>query len=286
MDKNNLIGTTNNNSYCGMPWHNKEDLKHFKERTLNQTIVMGYNTYKSLKHPLKNRKIIILSKNHQKDNNINVEFCNDFQKLLSKYYNKKDILYVAGGKSIYELFLPYMDKILISRIDGSYKGETYFPSLNKILYIKTNEILKNTFILENWEKCNFDNNLHYTINRKFQYFFIQCIEKLGFNNYGDYFFKDKKNIYESNDNEYYENEIISISSYYWGENKSELKRHNFIYKPYNIIIDWYKYPLRSAICNIDITEDLLIQIFKNIFTYYNLDTKIVDCIALQEIPKN
>ena len=39
IDKNNLIG--NNNS---LPWNYPEDLKYFREITLNKTVLMGKNT--------------------------------------------------------------------------------------------------------------------------------------------------------------------------------------------------------------------------------------------------
>ena len=56
MSTNRVIG--NNNQ---LPWHYSEDLKHFKEITTGKTIVMGYNTYKSIGKPLPNRRNIIIS---------------------------------------------------------------------------------------------------------------------------------------------------------------------------------------------------------------------------------
>ena len=42
-DKNLLIGNG-----LLIPWHIKEDFQHFKKTTLNHTIFMGLNTYKSI----------------------------------------------------------------------------------------------------------------------------------------------------------------------------------------------------------------------------------------------
>ncbi len=43
IDKNNLIDKNNK-----LPWYYPEDLKYFKDTTINKTVAMGYNTYKSI----------------------------------------------------------------------------------------------------------------------------------------------------------------------------------------------------------------------------------------------
>ena len=47
-----------------IPWHISEDLKRFKELTLNQNIIMGSNTYQSIINmngkPLPKRNNIVL----------------------------------------------------------------------------------------------------------------------------------------------------------------------------------------------------------------------------------
>ena len=59
MDDDQLIGKKDSSN--GMPWVNKEDLKHFKETTINKTILMGYTTYQAIGRPLPNRKTIVVS---------------------------------------------------------------------------------------------------------------------------------------------------------------------------------------------------------------------------------
>jgi dihydrofolate reductase len=34
---------------------------------------------------------------------------------------------VAGGAEVYKIFLPFANKAFITRIEGSYTGDTYFP---------------------------------------------------------------------------------------------------------------------------------------------------------------
>ena len=62
--KNGEIGKNNN-----LIWHLKEDMQYFKQTTLHHTVIMGYNTYKSIGSSLAHRKNIVITRNNK--NNIN-----------------------------------------------------------------------------------------------------------------------------------------------------------------------------------------------------------------------
>ena len=64
-DINNIIGFNNK-----LPWKLSNDLKNFKNLTLNNTIIIGRKTFESINKNLKKRKIIILSKNKNFKKNI------------------------------------------------------------------------------------------------------------------------------------------------------------------------------------------------------------------------
>ena len=69
-DDDLLIGKKDSSN--GMPWHNKEDLQHFKKTTLNQTILMGKTTYLAIGRPLPNRKTIVVTKSGMDDERVEV----------------------------------------------------------------------------------------------------------------------------------------------------------------------------------------------------------------------
>ena len=56
MDKNRLIGKQGK-----LPWHIKADLQHYKETTLNHTVLMGQVTFDHMPRLLPNRKYWILT---------------------------------------------------------------------------------------------------------------------------------------------------------------------------------------------------------------------------------
>lgn len=147
-DDNLLIGKEG--TVNGMPWHFPEDLKFFKETTINQTIVMGRTTYEAIGRPLPNRKTIVVSRGNFSDDRIEVE--NDLVDLIKKYKNSNEDLFICGGASIYKQALPYVDELIISRIPGSYTGETYFPSFNEYDFnlVETTEL--ETFKVERFVK--------------------------------------------------------------------------------------------------------------------------------------
>lgn len=60
----------------------------------------------------------------------------------------------------------------------------------------------------------------------------------------------------------YENDVFVIEPYYWGEDEDIIGQPNFIYKPENITIEWYKYPMRGAYSNVDLTLEKADEIFR------------------------
>jgi dihydrofolate reductase len=111
-------------------------MKFFRETTKHNIVVMGYSTYLSLpKKPLPNRVNIVLwdkatSLDCLKDcitfNNFDALL--NFVKILSKEYD----VFICGGASIYKLFLPYYDEVLVTKVDAEDKEAiAFFPNLDK-----------------------------------------------------------------------------------------------------------------------------------------------------------
>ena len=120
-DKNLLIGNG-----LLIPWHIKEDFQHFKETTLNHTIIMGLNTYKSIGKALPNRKTIVVNFEPVPEI-MDAEVCTSLQELIEKYKDSKEEIFVCGGASIYRQLLPDCQKLIISVVKGDYEGNIYFP---------------------------------------------------------------------------------------------------------------------------------------------------------------
>ncbi len=121
--KNRELGKNND-----LIWHFKEDMKYFKDTTMNHTIVMGYNTYKSLPGNLPGRHIIVVTSRSLDG----VDTINNIDVIIDKYIDSDEEIFICGGASIYSQFLPYANKLYLTEIDASDENaDTFFPMFNK-----------------------------------------------------------------------------------------------------------------------------------------------------------
>lgn len=139
MANNRVIGNKNS-----LPWSLPEDLKYFKEKTINSVVLMGNNTYLSIPEnfrPLSQRFNIVVTKSKDKVNISHVHYLNNLEKFiysfklagfkkfnfLNENYAKTDVLWVIGGESIYKQFLSLADEIFLTKINLSPSGDSFFP---------------------------------------------------------------------------------------------------------------------------------------------------------------
>lgn len=118
----------------GMPWHYPTDLEHFKETTTGHPVVMGRRTYESvvaaIDGPLPDRTTVVLS---SRDLTLpagavgadSVESAVDRAESTGS-----DRLFVAGGATVYEQFLPLADRLVLTEIPESPEGDTTFPAID------------------------------------------------------------------------------------------------------------------------------------------------------------
>lgn len=119
MSTNRVIGHKNQ-----LPRHYSEDLKHFKNTTTGHTIVMGYNTYKSIGKPLPNRRNIVISYQPIEW----VETYDSIPSLIAQLTAEwVSEIFVIGWAMIYQQFLPMTDRIYLTEIKKTYIWDTYFP---------------------------------------------------------------------------------------------------------------------------------------------------------------
>lgn len=137
------IDSTNGFAKNGnIPWSSKHDMNFFKETTINNTIIMGYNTLISLpsKKPLKNRYNIILTRNKEQYIDLyniytNIEFMTLNELLNHITINSNTIFFVIGGIEIIDLMFPYISQLYLTRFKKSFDCDK-FLNFNEIEYNK------------------------------------------------------------------------------------------------------------------------------------------------------
>ncbi len=123
--ENNVIGIDNE-----LPWHLPDDLKFFKQKTLEKPVLMGRKTFESLGRPLPKRLNIVLSHG-------NVVLPEGVL-LYSSLNEALDFLKTAaapevciiGGGIVFAAALPIVQQIFLTRVHTQVDGGTaFFPEL-------------------------------------------------------------------------------------------------------------------------------------------------------------
>ncbi|MFB6232018.1 MAG: dihydrofolate reductase [Salinibacter sp.] len=124
-EENRVIGQDKD-----LPWHIPEDLQHFKELTTGHALLMGRRTFESIVHqfggPLPNRRMVVLTTQGPFDEYPEVETYASIDDALAALADE-EIVFIGGGESIYEQFLPRADRLELTLIEGTYEGDTHFP---------------------------------------------------------------------------------------------------------------------------------------------------------------
>ncbi len=135
MTKDRVIGKDGD-----IPWHYSEDLKRFKRKTIDSTIIMGRKTWESIgSKPLPRRRNIVISSRKLKD----VECCSSIESALE---NVEDKVWIIGGGQIYQASLDYCDAVDITWIPETIEGEgiVKFPELDHSQW-QAGEVVVNEF---------------------------------------------------------------------------------------------------------------------------------------------
>lgn len=156
--KNRGIGLNNT-----LPWKIKNELNFFKHLTIgngNNAVVMGKNTWQSLKKPLPKRKNFVLSKSLTKqDLPDNVRLINNIETIekLNKLYQFNNI-WIIGGERLYSSMIHSnnLNSIFYTDINKAYKCDTFFP---KILDDKFSLVFKSNKIYDNNENVDYTYNI-------------------------------------------------------------------------------------------------------------------------------
>lgn len=121
--QNNAIGCENR-----LLWYIPADLKRFKKITKGHTVVMGMSTYESLPvKPLPERKNIVMTrKDIELDGCLVANSVEEACKLLDKNLEN----FIIGGAQIYEAFLPFTNKLLLTIVHKDFEADTFFPPIN------------------------------------------------------------------------------------------------------------------------------------------------------------
>lgn len=108
-------------------FHISADLKRFRSLTTGKTVLLGSKTLATFPggRPLPNRRNIILT--HRSLTIEGAEIAHSVEEALS--LAGQDAV-VIGGSSVYAAFLPYCDRIFVTKVAVSPEADCFFPDLD------------------------------------------------------------------------------------------------------------------------------------------------------------
>lgn len=123
--ENNAIGKDGK-----IPWDLPEDMKHFKETTMGNPVIMGRKTFQSFPEsvrPLPGRTNIVLTRSGFQPEDESVKTANSLQEAYEIAEDISEKAYIIGGASVYEKTLNDADKMVLTEVHHEVDGDTFFP---------------------------------------------------------------------------------------------------------------------------------------------------------------
>jgi len=126
MAKDRVIGINNS-----LPWKLPADMQWFRKHTLGKPIIMGRKTFESFGgRSLPDRTNIIIT--HDKDYHVDADvvIVHSIEEALQAAQdsdNNVEEVMVIGGASFYAQMLEQADRFYITKVDGEFEGDAWFP---------------------------------------------------------------------------------------------------------------------------------------------------------------
>lgn len=113
-----------------LPFKQATDLKHVKELTTNNIIILGNETFKEI-GVLPNREMRVITKDpNLVSKHKNVKYYTEYKRALYKPDDDFREIFIFGGEAIYHLYFPYITDLYITFVDTVIEdGDRFFPEL-------------------------------------------------------------------------------------------------------------------------------------------------------------
>lgn len=134
--KNRELGKNND-----LLWHLPKDLKFFRQTTKGHPVVMGKNTWHSLKKRLPDRTNIIISQTMTKDDlpdqdRDEVQIFPSIETFQTAWQDFDGIVFCIGGSQLYRTMLPEAQEMILTEVNDAPEADVYFPPFDKDAYTR------------------------------------------------------------------------------------------------------------------------------------------------------
>lgn len=109
-----------------LPWHYPVDLQFFRNTTIGNTVVMGFNTWTSLGKPLPKRLNVVLSRKQTIASQPNVLLLRSKEEVLALTQFLKGDVFIIGGAKTYQEFANSIEKWIVTEIPRTIENADAF----------------------------------------------------------------------------------------------------------------------------------------------------------------
>jgi len=135
-----------------LPWPSiPADKQQYRDRIAEWPVILGRVTFDSMRDDLPGSAQIVLSRSEQTLNVETATPADSVDRAVEVAASMgTDRAYVLGGAAIYELFQPHVDRMVLSRVHGTYDGDAYFPEWDDAEWERREATEYDRFTLEEW----------------------------------------------------------------------------------------------------------------------------------------
>jgi dihydrofolate reductase len=137
----------------GIPWDLPNDKRYFRQKTNNNTVLMGKKTYLTFNKPLPNRINMVITGSMEA---LRPGFfpVQNLETFLSSFIDKD--LWIIGGANLFDQSLKYANELYLTKVEGNFNCINFFPKFDEYFTLsqKSSSMNQNglTFYHEVWLK--------------------------------------------------------------------------------------------------------------------------------------
>lgn len=150
---NRVIGTDGEIPWPSIP----ADRRQYRRRVAEHPVILGRRTFESMLEDLPGERQLVLSRSAPEYDVETATVVDGVDAAIERAERScaeldRETAYVLGGGAVYALFQPHLDRMLLSRVPGTYEGDTRYPDWSESEWRLVRETEFEGFTLQEWER--------------------------------------------------------------------------------------------------------------------------------------
>lgn len=138
-----------------VPWDLPEDKRQYRALVADAPVIIGRRTFESMGDDPAGRVQIVLSRTARDSGIRSAEYVTDVNEAIDRAAtHTDDTTYVIGGAAIYHLFQPHLDRMILTRVPGTYEGDAFYPEWNPDNWTLIDETAYEGFTVQDWRRVS------------------------------------------------------------------------------------------------------------------------------------